>query len=120
MNKKQMLSEFKKFCKKNKYTEEKSERLKAILESKSNDYASKDDVLIGFKRASEYARGLLSPVNIIQALICVKFSRIENLSKVKTVHNESLRDSEDDLDLYIFLLDCVLLEKKKELTYEIN
>lgn len=113
---------FGRFCSEHKITKDVKRTLHDILKSKRNDYSNNDDVLLSFKRASDYSllrfngECSFSPSEICKALICVKLARIENVTELEVVNHESLSDSITDLILYYFLLKCIekdMLKKQK-------
>lgn len=88
-----------------------------ILEKKSKDYASDQDVLSVFKNTAVTCK--TKPELIALNLLSIKIERISTLlNSGKDPENESLQDNIGDLRNYAFLLLCILLDKKVEFENE--
>lgn len=86
------------------------QKAKIIMTKKGADYANKD-VLSNFKLAGNIC-GLSPEINCL-SLIATKIARLGVLlNSNKSPENEAVVDSVDDLQIYAFLLKCLLNEKK--------
>ncbi len=85
------------------------QKAKVIMTKKGSDYAN-EDILSNFKLAGSIC-GLSPEINCL-SLIAVKVARLGVLlSSDKAPENESVVDSVDDLQIYAFLLRCILNER---------
>ncbi len=81
-----------------------------IMKKKGADYAT-EDVLSNFKLAGSIC-GISPELNCL-SLIATKVARLGVLlTSNKTPENEAVIDSVDDLQVYSFLLKCILNEKQ--------
>lgn len=88
-----------------------NEKLSDILAKKGNDYAN-EDRLSNFKLAGQLAG--ISPAQNCLSLLTTKVARIGNLlGQAKTIQNESLLDSVEDLINYGHLLHMILWEEQE-------
>lgn len=97
--------------------EENSKKRLSILESKGEDYASKVGMTNNFNRVSKIAKELnidvRDPVQYALFMCIMKLDRISNLlNSTSKVNNESIEDSLDDLQNYVFLSRVIYLENK--------
>lgn len=92
-------------------------KAKDIMKRKGEDYAN-EDVLSNFKLAGSIV-GLSPEMNCL-SLIAVKVARLGVLlNSGKQPNNESIIDSVDDLQIYSFLLRCILREKQADKCFDI-
>lgn len=82
-----------------------------VMKSKGEDYAGEEDVLSNFKAAGGNIK--LSAELQCLSLISTKVARLGTLlNSNKKPNNESILDSVLDLQIYAFLLSCLLTEEK--------
>lgn len=85
------------------------QKAKVIMTKKGNDYANQD-ILSNFKLAGSIC-GLAAEINCL-SLIATKVARLGVLlSSGRAPENEAVIDSVDDLQIYAFLLRCILQDK---------
>lgn len=97
--------------------EENSKKRLSILESKGEDYASKTGVTENFYRVSKVAKLLNinvgDPAQYALFMCIMKLDRISNLlNNMSKINNESIEDSLDDLQNYVFLSRAIYLQDK--------
>ena len=85
------------------------EKMKGILISKGNDYAS-EDRLSNFKSSAQICKS--TPEAICLGQIAIKVSRLGILLKSQKPNNESIQDSILDLANYTILLDMIVSESQ--------
>ena len=80
-----------------------TDKMRSVILSKSEDYATENDVLSNFKLAGAIC-GLTPELNCL-SLIATKVARLGVLLQGKVPNNESIQDSVLDLANYAVLLD---------------
>ena len=84
-------------------------KMREVLISKGNDYAS-EDRLSNFKSSANICKS--TPEQICLGQIAIKVSRLGILLNSKNVNNEPIKDSVMDLANYAILLDMIIEDTK--------
>lgn len=89
-----------------------TDKMRSVILSKSEDYATDVDVLSNFKLAGSICQ--LTPEQNCLSLIATKVARLGVLLQGKIPNNESIQDSVLDLANYAVLLDMIISENSEK------